>query len=154
MTECELCESPVCKDCVQYLDQAAFAFRLNLPPELLKTRYCPSCHAEKVEPELAAYDEILERARQAFFFFKTQRKPVPILRKAKDVFRVDHCADRDETILRLAFAAAAVGFNAIVEGEVFCTKIRNEGYEKSDWQGTGIGALVDTERLERQDRRG
>ncbi len=146
---CEICQDFVCKECVQFLEASTFSFLRNLPEELSHTYYCSPCYDAEVDPQLQSYNEVMERARSLYFFFNTQRRPVPVLKKSKETARVDNCEDRDETILRLAFIAAENGFNAIVEAEITSKKVRDEGYEKSSWSGIGTPAQVDVTRLER-----
>jgi hypothetical protein len=102
-----------------------------------------------IEPELEKYNELMERARGTYVFFSEQKRPPPLLSRALDPVEVKECADRDETILRLAFQAATRGCNALIETEVVSKKVRNEGYQKSTWRGVARPAQVDAERLER-----
>lgn len=148
---CELCNETVCKNCIQVLDEDAFSFQAVTPPELRHIRYCAFCYDAHVAPALEKYTEVLERARGLYFFFTTQKKQYPLVRKARQKVVVEACNDRDETILRLGFLAAELGFNAIIEGEVTAKKVRNEGYQKSVWHGVGTPAQVDAEKLARQD---
>ena len=149
---CDMCHEHLCKECVTYLDSTAFSFRASVSEDLKHVRYCRTCYEQKVEPELHAYNEVLEHARGVYFFFSSQRKVPPTLRRSKQVLRVDKCEDRDATILHLAFQAAELGFNAVIDAEVISTKIRNAGYQKSWWQGSGFPAQVDAEKLEREAR--
>jgi hypothetical protein len=135
---------------VSFLDADAFAFREKVPAELGHTRYCGACHAAHVAPALDAYAETMERAREVFIFFKTQKHPPIALRKAAAPARVTGCPDRDETILRLAFRAAEGGFNAVLGTEVVSEQVRNEGWQKSVWRGTGTPVEIDVAKLERQ----
>ena len=146
---CEICQDALCKSCAQFLDAATFAFLETKPEELTHSHYCPTCYGAHVEPALEKYNEVLGRAREAYFFFTSQRKPIPILKKAKEGIQVASCMDRDETILRLGFLAASQGYNAVIEAEVTSEKVRNEGYQKSVWKGKGIPANVDVAKLER-----
>jgi hypothetical protein len=146
---CEVCHEALCKSCAQFLEATTFSFYKEVPEVLTHTYYCSACHSEHVEPALESYQEIMERARSVYFFFNTQRKLVPIIKRSKESVRVESCVDRNETILRLAFLAAQQGFNGIVDAEVNSKKIRNEGYEKSEWQGVGFPAEVDAKRMER-----
>ena len=84
-------------------------------------------------------------------FFKTQRKEVPLIRRAKEAFRIEECLDRDETILRLAFLAAREGYNAVIEVEVLAEKIRMGSYQTSKWSGTGVAAQIDGAKVDQQD---
>ena len=146
---CEICFEPVCKSCERFLEASTFSFFETLPEELSHTHYCSLCYDSHVAPAFDSYSEIMERARGLYFFFDTQRKMIPVLKTSKENVRVESCNDRDETILRLGFLAAQQGYNAVTEAKVVCEKVRNAGYQKSKWQGVGIPAQVDAEKLER-----
>lgn len=150
---CELCNEPLCKKCDQILPPDTFSFHPEIPENLTHLHYCNNCHDSVVAPELETYSEVMERAKNSFVFFTTQRKETPLLRKSREVLKVENCADRDETILRLAFFAAQEGFNAIVEVEVHSEKVRNGAYQTSRWSGRGMGAQIDAKKMELQDQR-
>lgn len=146
--ECENCHEPLCKSCEQFLDAATFSFLKELPKELSHTHYCPSCYSEHIEPALESYNEVMERAKQVYVFFKTHKRTPPA-KRAKEGVKVEACDDRNETILRLAFYAAQQDYNAIVEAEVLSEKIRDGAYQTTRWKGTGIPAQLDEKYLER-----
>lgn len=148
---CGLCTEPVCRDCAQFLEEGTFAYLPEIAPELKHSFYCQSCYSQTVEPELERYRETLERAREVFFFFDTQKRPVQLLSKGTAQAVVQECEDRDDTILRLGFIAAQQGFNAIIDAQVLNEKVRNHGWQKTRWRGRGWPANVDAERLERHD---
>lgn len=150
---CEACAGPLCKKCVQRLDPDAFSFLKKVPEGCSHSVYCRFCYDDKVAAPLEDYLATMARAKEAFVFFTTQRKEIPLLRKSKEVLRVESCPDRDETILRLAFFAAQKGFNAIIETDVRSKKIKDGRYQHFDWSGTGIPAQVDAEKVERHDAR-
>jgi hypothetical protein len=149
---CDACEEPVCKKCVQTLAADTFSFLKKIPTELTHTTYCGLCYDKSVAPALESYNETMERAKDVFIFYKTQRKEIPLIRRSKEVFKVKDCIDRDETILRLAFFAAEQNYNAVIETEVLSDKVRNAGYQKSVWRGEGSPAQVDGGKIDRQDR--
>lgn len=120
-----------------------------MAPELQHSYYCAPCHSESVEPQLTSYQEIMERAKAVYFFFDTRKHAIPLLAKAKSAIEVKSCVDRDETILRLGFLAARLGFNAIVDAEVNHEQVRNHAFQKTSWSGRGWPANVDGDRLER-----
>ncbi len=111
--------------------------------------YCSPCFQAKIEPALESYNEIVEKAKSVYIFFVTQRKAPPVLKKSKETIHIKECRDRDETILRLAFRAVEQGYNAVIEAEVSAKKIRNAGYQKSDWSGVGVAAEVRAETIAR-----
>ncbi|MGZ3698619.1 MAG: hypothetical protein ACXWP5_10815 [Bdellovibrionota bacterium] len=147
---CDLCHEPLCKNCEHFLDATTFSFLATVPENLTHTHYCPVCFNAQVEPALESYNEVMERAKKVYFYFKTQKRPPPILKKSKERVEVKDCDDRDETILRLAFFAAEQGFNGIIEAEVISEKVRNKSYQTSVWRGVGIPASVDGEKIERE----
>jgi len=146
---CGVCNETVCKDCDTFIESSSFSFLKTIPEILTHRHYCANCFEAHVQAALEAYNETMEQARKIYVFFTTQRRALPILKKAKLVESVTNCEDRDETILRLAFFAAQEGYNALIETDVTSTKIRNGGHQKTIWKGSGIPAQVDAEKLER-----
>jgi hypothetical protein len=144
---CSLCQDDLCKSCTQFLDEEAFSFLKEIPEDLRHPTYCNPCFDEKVAPELASYEEIMERAKKIYVFFKTQRKPIPLVKKGRDPVEVKSCPDRDEIILRLAFFAAELSFNALIEVDITSEKIRNQGYEKLQYKATGFPAEIDVSKM-------
>jgi hypothetical protein len=151
--ECEVCHEAICKKCDQILDPKAFSFLKKIPEELSHLHYCTNCFDSIVAPEMDTYNETLENAKNAFVFFITQRKEIPLIKKTRELLKVEDCDDRDETILRLAFFAAQQDFNAIIDVEVNQTKVRNGAYQTSRWSGQGIAAQVDGHKIDLQDQR-
>ncbi len=152
-TQCKLCENPLCRDCVLCPPNGSFTLQSKIPVELTHAIYCRFCFDEKVQPALTHYEETLERAKNVFVFFTTQRKEVPLIKKAKTTLTVKECMDRDETILRLAFMSADQGFNALIDTEVEYQKIRNHAHQKTHWSGSGVPAQIDEGKLDRQFKR-
>lgn len=142
-TSCEICAELVCKDCSHFLDAETFSFQPVVPADLKHTHYCANCYSAKVEPALAAYNEVMERAQGVFVFFTTQKKYFKLLSRSRELLEVKECADRDEAILRLAFQAAEKGFNAVIEVEATSKKERNAGHQKYSWKCKGYPAQVD-----------
>lgn len=148
-TDCALCSEPLCRRCVILPAGDAFALDPQAAPELKLPRYCQRCHDDRVAAPLAAYEETLALARDVIYLPKTYKMQVQVLKKAKNEVRVEACADRDETILRLAFLAARDGYNALIQAEVERRKVRNHAYQTSEWSGHGFPATLDVERLNR-----
>ena len=145
---CGICEEPLCRPCSQFLPEGSFSFLEVIPPELVHNDYCPTCFDAHVVPARTSYDGFMSHANETAVFFTTQKRALPILKKALRWIEVD-CADRDEAILRLAFRAAEQSFNSLIEVEVTCSKVRNFGYQKSAWHGKGRPADVDVAKVER-----
>jgi len=147
---CGVCKESLCKNCVEYLEPGSFSFLATVPEDLSHLRYCRFCFDGKVVPAREDYEEKMNEAKQVFVFFTTQ-KTMPAHKRAKDKVQIKDCPDRDETIMRLAFRAVEKGFNALIDTEVKCEKVRNEGWQKMKWQGQGYPAKVDADKLNRED---
>jgi hypothetical protein len=149
---CVACENPVCKPCSETLSDPLFVSLEEIPAELVAGRFCGHCFDQEMAPKIAAYETVMEAAKQVFIFFKTQKKHIPLIRKSKTMVSVAECIDRDETILRLAYYAAKEDYNAVIDVDVSAKKINDGGSNKTaTWKGTGYPALVDGEKIERQD---
>src|SRR6185437_16020019 len=139
---CELCQAPLCRKCRIFLSEEEFALAGERPPELLHSYYCGACHDEHVIPFQERYQETLEQAKQVNIIYKGSKSTIRVLRKATQAIQVANIRDRDEAILRLAYQAALLGFNAVIEVEVTSQKLRNEGWQKSAWSGHGVPAEI------------
>lgn len=118
-----------------------------MPPELTHEVYCAGCADTTVLPALAIYDADMERAREMLVFVKSQGKETRLIRRQEKPVRVDACADREETVLRLAFFAAKLGYNAIIDVDVVSKKVRNHAYQTLVWSGSGTPANVNDRSL-------
>ena len=72
-----------------------------------------------------------------------------MLKRSRDKIEVKACVDRNETILRLGFMAAELGYNAVFDAQVIATQVRDNAYQTTNWSGVGYPAIVDGERLDR-----
>lgn len=111
-----------------------------MPAGLEAGSYCPQCFETRVRPEIEAYEQKLERARNMNVFLKKQGKEVVHLRRAQFPVKVENCEDRDEAILRLAFLAAEEGYDTIIGVDLTTTKVRDNSYQKTLWSGVGTPA--------------
>lgn len=150
-TVCELCGEPVCRQCKRTLPEDSFAFDDQLPESLKHSLYCDRCYGSEVEPALERYAELLEKAKEVLFIPRTFRGQLFVLKKSQTEVSVAESADRDEMILNMAFRAARDDFNALIQGEVICKKVRNHGYQKSVWSGHAFPASLDLTKLNRND---
>ncbi len=141
--ECGVCESALCKGCESFLEPDHFSFWAVVPEELKLVHYCPDCFEQTVVPAQTKYEEIMAAAREVNIFFIADRNLPRVLKKAKNPISVQDCKDRDETILRLGFMAAELGFNSVIKVDVTAKQIRNLAYQTSSWQGTGMPVDID-----------
>lgn len=147
---CGLCDAALCKSCARFLDQDAFDFLQKKPAELEHSTYCSACFESKVAPELAAYEDTMERAKDVNVFFKAQSKESRFIKRTEKPIHVEECADRDEVVMKLAFRAAEAGFNVLLDVETSAKKIHNGKWQTSVWSGSAIPASVDPKQLERK----
>ena len=125
----------------------------KIPKELTLGNYCPLCFQEKIAPQKAHYDDLMEKAKDVYFLTKAYPGYVRVLQRHTKRVSVEKCDDRRETIMRLAFFAAELGFNAVIESEVNSSKSRNSGYQSSIWIGSAMPANIDGDQLERSSLR-
>lgn len=117
-------------------------------PEMLQGgAFCQPCYIHKVQPEILAYEQDVERARNVTVFDKRQTKETRHVQRLEPAVVVDHCPDREETLLRLAYLAIKAGFNGLVDVEISSKKIRNGSRQNSDWKGIGVPAEIDLTKI-------
>ncbi len=125
----------------------------KVPAELSKGTYCLHCFDATVLPKQKEYQDKLERAEDIYFLTKAYPGYVRVLKRHTKRVQVEACNDRRETILRMAFFAVELGFNAIIEADVKSQKTRNHGHQSSLWSGSAMPAQIDGEQLERSSLR-
>lgn len=147
--ECGICHKAICKSCSEYIDTNSFSFMSKVPAKLTQANYCRACFLDEIVPAQNAYEEMMERAKDVYFLTKAYPGYVRVLRRHTKRVEVKECDDRRETIVRLAFFAAELGYNAIIEAEVDRAKIRMGKYQSSVWSGSAMPANIDGDQLER-----
>ncbi|MNJ91288.1 hypothetical protein D3C87_89380 [compost metagenome] len=146
---CGVCEESVCKYCAQFLDEERFSFLAKIPKDLSHSVYCNPCFETKVVPEMASYDDAKERAKDIYVFYTTDKKESRLFKRLEEPFKVLNCADREETLLRLAFFTAKANFNAIVDVDITYEKVRNGAYQTMTWNGTGIPTQIRSDKIKK-----
>jgi hypothetical protein len=150
---CVSCENSVCKPCSESIGDPLFISLEEIPAAQVAGRFCGQCFDREIAPKFSEYQSVMEAAKQVFIFFESQKKHIPLIRKSKTLRQVVEIADRDEAILRLAYFAAKEGYNAVIDVDVTAKKVRAAGSTKTaTWKGSGYPAVVDGEKIERQDR--
>jgi hypothetical protein len=154
LVECGLCQKSFCKKCRQSLDPTAFELLIKIPKDFSHAHYCIDCFDAKVAPFQAEYEENAAKAHEVYFLTKNYRGFVRITKRHTKRVEVRECDDRRLTILKMAYAAAELGFNAIIEAEVDDKKIRMNKYQSTAWSGSALPANIDGEQLEKSSLRG
>lgn len=147
--QCGICESAVCKKCAQFLEEDSFSFLTKVPKDLAHSVYCLQCFDAKVAPELEAYNDTMEKAKDIAIYYKDQSKETRLISRKELPVEVVDCADKEEAILRLAFFAAQGSFNGLIDVDMTSKKIREGAYQTQKWSGTAIPAHIDPKRLNR-----
>jgi hypothetical protein len=145
--KCGICDCAICKSCTQFLNEEAFAFLEARPKYLAHAIYCNVCYDEKVAPELGVYNEQMERAKDVNVYFKTQSKETRTLKRKEPPVKVADIRDRDEALLRLAFLAAQLNYNGLIDVQLDSKKVIENGYTSSLWSGQGIPTHIDDKHL-------
>jgi hypothetical protein len=130
-------------------DYASFQLMPNAPAELMHASYCHACFEAKVRQPLEHYIEVAERAQNIIVYEIGQKKETRLMRRSQKPFRVESCADRQETLMRLAYMAAEAGFNGLIDVALVGKKIREGTYQTTEWSGTAIPAEIDERRVPR-----
>lgn len=137
---CGLCACAVCKSCALILDSESFEYLKKRPEDLTHSAYCPACYDARVAAALDEYNETLERAKDIDVYFKNQSKETRLIKRIEKPIRIQECADRDEVVMRLAFFAAQMNYNAVVDIDLISEKVGNGSYKKLVWRGSGVPA--------------
>jgi uncharacterized protein YbjQ (UPF0145 family) len=145
---CDLCEVAICKSCQETLSTDAFLYLAKIPPKLAHSSYCINCYEEEVLPALNEYNVMTEKAKDVYYLSKAYPGYIRVLQRHTKRVVVEDCDDRRETIIRLAFQAAEMGFNAIIEAEVESFKTRHHAHKSARWKGSAMPAKIDGDHLE------
>lgn len=120
------------------------------PKALDSSTFCEACYFEKIEPIIKTYEENLEKAKQVNLFYKDQARETRLMSRAAPEIRIENCLDRDETILRLAYRAAELQYNSLIDVDIKSVKVREANYQHSVWSVTGIPLNLDENKLKRK----
>lgn len=145
---CGDCHEPVCKTCAQFLDEYSFSYAPERLAEITKrydsaNTFCSACFDQKIAVDIAHYMDTLESAKKVSVFFKKQSKETRLIKRREDFVHVADCPDYDEAILRLAFQAASVRCNALIDVVLDSKKVKIGTYNTTSWSGRGRPARVD-----------
>jgi hypothetical protein len=133
---CHSCHDFTCKNCSFIIDENRFPFLQLLPAELAHQIFCQNCFNNSISDEIEKYLEILNRARDVNVFDKKQSTETRLIRRIEKPIKVSDCEDREETLLRLAFITAQLGFDTLVDVDISYEKVGDRSYKKFIWHGT------------------
>lgn len=146
---CGLCEVSLCKGCTVFVDEERFDLLSVRPPALTLETFCHCCYTDKVQPEIEAYEALVEKAKAVLVFEKKQGKETRLVSRKEKPVRVQNCKDHDGTIMRMAVAAVQAGYNAIVDVKITTQKIKDGSYSTLLYSGESVPAHIDEARLPR-----
>ena len=63
-------------------------------------------------------------AKEVYVFYKTHSKVTRLIKRDEEPITIIECADHDEAIMRLAFKAATLGYNSVIQIEMSPKKKR------------------------------
>jgi hypothetical protein len=161
--DCGLCQKTICKKHREHVPEGTFSFFTVVADVLTKENYCHECYEAHVLPEKVRYDDLMFKAHEAYYLSRAYRGNVRIMKKHIKRVEVNDCDDRREMILRMAFMAAELGYNAVIDAVLESNKVRigatknvpGKGtYQTHSWKGSALPALIDGEHLEKASARG
>lgn len=109
--------------------------------------FCTPCFTHTVGLDLERYQETMEKAKNINVFEISQGKETRLIKRKEAVLKVEDCSDKNETILRLAFYAAELGFNSIIDVDLKGRKIKDGRYQHTLWTGTAMPANITDKQL-------
>lgn len=135
--KCGGCEMTLCKSCSKDAGDADLTYFTKLPVEASHGAYCTQCFAEKLLPVLEKYEEIMRLAENVDVYMKDQGKETRLYKRSEKPIVIKDCADRDETLMRMAFRTAELGYGILVDVDLTYDKVFDHAYQTSVWKGVG-----------------
>lgn len=145
--ECGLCTCSVCKYCAQILDEDQFSFLKEIPKDLSHSVYCPNCFDNQISKELNEYNDLVKAAHNIQIFMSNQGKETRLLSRKEDPITVEVGVDEKDVLLRLAFQAAKMNFNSVIDVEVLSKKVKNGKHQTHTYWGQGIPCNLREDKL-------
>lgn len=140
--KCGCCSAILCKNCSHFLDETTFFLMPQIPLNLSHAVYCGHCFTDNILPAQVAHEALVEKAKAVSVFNKNQGKETRLIRRNEKMIQVIDCKDHDELLLRLAYVAAQMNYNALVDVEMNSKKVRDGSYQTTIWSGTGRPAQL------------
>lgn len=147
--KCGLCEAALCRSCAEVCNEPDFSFFKVAPKGLLHGIFCETCFQQTVLPQIDVFNEVMDKAKDVMVYMKDQSKESRLFRRTEKPIVVENCNDREDTLLRLAFQAVQLGFNAIVDVELAPTKVIDHAYQTTSWRGVAMPVQATAAQLRR-----
>jgi len=135
---CGMCAVTVCKHCAQFIDEDTFSFLDVKKPEMAHSTFCNTCFDQHIAADLVLYEQTMETAKNISIYYNDQGKETRLMKRIDVLLTVNDCTDRNEIIMRLAFKAVQMGFNAVIDVDIVATKVRTGAYQTHMYRATGI----------------
>jgi len=127
--------------CCHDIGEDYFSFLAKVPEELSHGYYCNDCFVDKISNELDSYNDTLESAKGMDVYFKKKHsRETHYFKRAPKTIVVKDCRDYDEMILRMAFLAAQLKYDTIIDIETSSCKEYDGSYKTLLWSGTALPA--------------
>ncbi len=145
---CDGCSEHLCRTCSIIISpEEDFCFEIEPTRKPTGSTFCGLCEDRILNPLREKYAETLAAARQVNVIPKAYRGRVTIIKKGTHILVTGPWADTKQAELALAFLAARKGFNAIINTQVVSKKVRNFGYQRTEYNATALPADIN-ERIE------
>ena len=136
---CEQCNCIVCKKCSYFTDEMSFEYLSFLPEELQNKIFCPDCYNNGIDEKMELAQEHLEKARNVDVYLMNQTKETRLMDKRADPLFVTDCDSLEDALMHLAFLAAQLDYNTLINVDLKSRKEKISGnHKRLIWNGTGI----------------
>lgn len=142
---CGYCTKPTCKKCVVYCDLELNEWYKNQKD--IHHSACPDCNENVFTPIYEKFESDMNEAKSLPIWPITYRGKIPISAKSSQLISVKDVKDRKLALLKMAFNAVELGFNALSDVEIKQIKIRDHGYQKMLYNGTSKAIMADRSKL-------
>ena len=146
--DCSHCQDVCCKACLTFVEtDQDFQFDSELSNKHKNQSYCPTCSAQVLATDLNLYEDTLQRAKEILVFDISQSKETRLLSRKEKPIKIFNEQDRQVITLKMAYKAAQLGFNAIIDCDIKAKKIRDGSYQTTAYDGSCIPTQVSDNKL-------
>jgi len=135
---CGECVEPICKTCAYFIDDTVFEYMEFLPDNVKDKTFCGSCYHRTADPILESHRAYLETAKNINVYTSIQGNETGLIKRIEKPIMIKDCVDREETLMRMAFQAAKMGYDTLVDVDIKSSKTGKGTYKKLIWTGRGV----------------